>query len=352
MKISINAARIEGPWGGGNRFVANLERYLTTCGHQVYRRLVPNLDLILLVAVQPQLRISSYAPAEARAYRRVYPRCSLVLRVNTCDEQRGADVGINRQVRRVAEEADHTVFVSQFMRGLFTAQGLPESGALSVIPTGADGRLFHPQGGAEYRRGTRFRLVTHHWSTGIMKGYDIYERLDALLATEPYAGQFEFTHIGRVPLGLALPNSRVLPVLEGAELADELRTHHAHITGARFEPGGNHYIEAMQCGLPVLYLRSGGTPEYCAGYGCEFTPITFERVLQQFPAQYAQRRRAVLEYGYDADRMSARYLELFQSLVNARQQQTSRASVSQAIAGSVQLAAKSIRRTFRRRRAS
>ena len=50
LRISINARRIEGPYGGGNQFANTLEKYLRSKGHEVFRKLVPNLDLILIVS--------------------------------------------------------------------------------------------------------------------------------------------------------------------------------------------------------------------------------------------------------------------------------------------------------------
>ena len=35
-----------------------------------------------------------------------------------------------------------------------------------------------------------------------------------------------------------------------------------YITGSQNEPSGNHHIEASQLGLPVLYIESGGIPEF------------------------------------------------------------------------------------------
>ena len=57
----------------------------------------------------------------------------------------------------------------------------------------------------------------------------------------------------------------IVKPLYGVELADELKKNHLYITGSIFEPSGNHHIEAGQCGLPILYIKSGGTSEYCDG---------------------------------------------------------------------------------------
>lgn len=132
-----------------------------------------------------------------------------------------------------------------------------------------------------------------------MKGFDIYERLDQLLGTAPFKDLFEFIFIGNVPVGVAFQKARVIPLLHGLVLAQALRQHHIYVTAARHEPGGNHYIEAMRCGLPVLYLRSGSLPEYCASYGVEFTLVHFEERLLEMCERYLEFRQRVLQFPYE-----------------------------------------------------
>ena len=42
------------------------------------------------------------------------------------------------------------------------------------------------------------------------------------------------------------------------------------------EPSGNHHIEGALCGLPILYINSGGIAEYCKDYGLEINLDNFE----------------------------------------------------------------------------
>ena len=64
-----------------------------------------------------------------------------------------------------------------------------------------------------------------------------------------------------------------------AALENEVKNHHAYLTGSLNEPSGNHHIEGAQCGLPILYIDSGGIPEYCENYGLKFTENNFETIL-------------------------------------------------------------------------
>lgn len=328
MRVSLNIRRIEGPYGGGNRFAAALERHLREAGHEVFRELAPALDVILIVSSKPNPVTTAYTDGDIARYLGRFPNAVVVHRVNTCDEPRGRDLGDNRAMLRVNRIADHTVYVSAFVRDLFIGHGIDARKPASVILNASDETLFHPRGRAVWRPGETLRLVTHHWSSNPLKGFDVYARLDRLLGEARWRERFEFTCIGNVPDGLAFENSTKLPVLDGPALADELRRHHVYLTAARFEPGGNHYIEGMRCGLPVLYLQSGSLPEYCGDYGLPFTLEDFPERLEEMEERYPALREAVLRCPLGAGAMAAAYVHLFEALAAERRARPrSRASV-------------------------
>ena len=59
-----------------------------------------------------------------------------------------------------------------------------------------------------------------------------------------------------------------------------------YLTASVNEPSGNHHIEAAQCGLPLLYINSGGIPEYCKGYGVSFESSEFFNKLLELKTNY------------------------------------------------------------------
>lgn len=319
MRISFNLRRVDGPYGGASQFVANLEEHLTKKGHEVFRHLPDGLDAIVIVSSQTYPLSTAYTIDAIGNYTFRQPNTLVVHRINTCDEQRGNDLGINRAVFRANRLADHTVFVSKFIEDLYRAQGLDPAGASSVILNGANDDIFHPRGRSEWKEGAKLRLVTHHWSSNYLKGFDIYERLDALLGEAPHNDLFEFSVIGSVPLGVRFCHARVEEHQTTTTLADILRQHHLYVTAARNEPGGNHPIEAMRCGLPVLYLRSGSLPEYCGTFGLEFTLVDFEARLLEARQRFPELRRAVLNCPFGAEDMATQWEGLLTRLVGERQ---------------------------------
>lgn len=318
LRISMNARKIEGPYGGGNQFANTLEKYLRSKGHEVFRKLVSHLDLILIVASQDELKITSYDIDSIADHIALHPNTVVVHRVNSCDEQRGRNLGINEAILRANRVADHTVFISSFVRDLFATKGLDLTKPHSVILNGADEAIFNPLGRAEWEAGEKLRIVTHHWSSNYMKGSDIYERLDQLLETEPFKHVFEFTYIGNLPVGVNFKNAKVIPPTYGKELANLLKQHHVYLTAARNEAAGMHHIEGIRCGLPVLYLVSGALPEYCEPYGIGFTVLNFEEKLLEMHERYPELREKVLECPYTGTWMASQYEEIFIRLVAER----------------------------------
>jgi hypothetical protein len=112
------------------------------------------------------------------------------------------------------------------------------------------------------------------------KGFEYYILLDSYMEKTKWKDKIEFTYIGNIPKNVKFKNSKLIAPLAGQDLAKEIKKNHLYITGSANEPSGNHHIEAAQCGLPILYLNSGGIPEYCEGFGIMFNNKNdFEEVL-------------------------------------------------------------------------
>ena len=320
MIISINARMIEGPWGGANQVAKTLYKHFSQKGHTVITSLKSKkIDLILMIHPNRHLRVCSYGIEDIQSYIALHPNTLLVHRVNTCDEPRGTNFE-NKMLLDANRLADYTVFVSEYLKGLFAKKGFDVNRPNSVILTGAEEKVFNPGGRADWRQGEKLRIVTHHWSSNFMKGYDIYERLDLLLSSEPYRSLFEFTIIGNVPTGMNFKNTRIVKPLAGLELAQAIKQNHIYLSAARNEPAGNHYIEGMRCGLPAVFLDSGSLPEYCAPYGIEFNLINFEEKLLEMKDAYPLLKEKVLECPYTGSKMSGQYDSIVNALFEQRQQ--------------------------------
>ena len=317
MKVSIGSRIIDGPWGGGNLFVVNLKNYLIKNGHVVVHDLCENdIDIILLTDPRSRKESSStFNNKDILDYKKyVNPNAVVIQRINECDERKGTN-NINNFYLDASNCADHVVFVSSWLRDIYLNIGMSKS-KTSVIMSGADSNIFNSQGSSSLDH-AKIKFVTHHWSSHFNKGFDTYLKFDQLLGLDRYKN-LEFTYIGNITQEIEFNNVVVKKPLAGMELAREIKKHHIYLTASKNEPSGNHHIEAAQCGLPILYLNSGGIPEYCEGFGVEFSN-NFEESLNKIISEYDLHKRNMKNYPFSSDSMCKEFLELFLNIQNNKE---------------------------------
>ena len=131
-----------------------------------------------------------------------------------------------------------------------------------VILSGSDKSIFNKNFKEKWNRNEPLKIVTHHWGANWNKGFESYSKLDDLLDDKNFRKKYSFTYIGNLPNRYFFKNATHLQPLSGLTLSKELQKHDLYITGSLNEPSGNHHIEGALCGLPILFLDSGGITEY------------------------------------------------------------------------------------------
>lgn len=315
MKVSIGAKVVDGPWGGGNLFVKNLSNYLLKYGHSViYDLNDKEIDIILLTDPRKNSESSSFTHKEIRKYKKkINPNVKVVHRINECDERKNTK-GLNKYYIKANLVADYTIFVSSWLKDIYINSGYVSHND-SVILAGADNSIFNRSNLIDYLPDKELKIVTHHWSNNWNKGFNVYEQLDNLLSESNFKENFKFTYIGNLPKNFKFQNSVTIKPLQGDELAKELKSHHVYLTASINEPSGNHHIEAAQCGLPLLYINSGGIPEYCKGYGVMFDEDNFINKLFEIRDNYNLLRENMNSYKNNSDKMCQEFVKIFNGLL-------------------------------------
>ena len=315
MKISFGSKIVTGPWGGGNLFLINLKNYLTSNGHQVVFGL-DDKDVDIILFTDPRTgrgSTSLISSKDVKKYKRhINKNVKVVQRINECDERKNTKK-INKLYIKSSEVADHVVFVSEWLRKIYLDLGM-EKEKTSVIMSGSDTLIFNPIGATKKPVNRKFKVLTHHWSSNWMKGFELYLQLDKKLSEPTLKNKIEFTYIGNVDKKYEFSNTNILQPLSGLELAEEIKNHDIYITGSLNEPSGNHHIEAALCGLPILYFNSGGIPEYCQDYGLEIDMENFEEKILYMIDYYDIFKNKMKNYPFESKKMSSNYLELFNNL--------------------------------------
>ena len=315
MKVAIGSKYIDGPYGGGNLFIKNIKSYLIENNHNVVFELKDkDIDIILLINPLYDSEHSTFNHLDIIYYQKfINPEAISIQRINECDERKNTNY-VNKQILNSNKFIDHTIFVSTWIKNLFVEKGLQKENS-NVILSGSDSAIFNRAGKSQWNKKEPIKLVTHHWSGNWMKGFETYLAIDKLLQKDEWKNKLKFFYIGNIPNDLNFENTKVIPPLDDVNLALELKKKDIYITGSINEPSGNHHIEAAQCGLPILFIESGGIPEYCKGYGIEFTTENLEEKLKLLISQFDDYFEKMEFYLNSSEKMGKEFLAIFEKLI-------------------------------------
>ena len=287
---AINLCPRKGSWGGANQWTAQLSRWLQYHGWVVNYDLKKNPDVIIMTHTGLSAG-TSFGSAEVAAFKKQYPRVRCLHRSNYNDLRKESSE-MDHFLAESTRVADHTVFVSKWLRDHHASRWFDPSRPHSIVTPGADLRFFNPIGTSLPAPGEPLRLVTHHWSDNWNKGFDVYQQIDEFIASQS-SRQFELWVIGRWPKEIEWKSARTFAPASGGALASLLR----------------------QCGLPLLYHRdTGGTVEQGLRYGMEIGKDLSE-TLNRFAQELPMLRSKLLSDPPSGSKMSLEYLQLLQRLI-------------------------------------
>jgi glycosyltransferase involved in cell wall biosynthesis len=243
------------PYGGSNQFLTALREELRHRGLRVSDGAFGRSTRACL--------LHSYVVDVDRLAPAMPEGCRVVHRVDgPIQLYRGADDGADREIVTINTAlADATVFQSRWSLGAHRELGVELRNPV-VIHNAVDPSIFHPP--AERSPARRLRVIATSWSDNPHKGAATV----AALARASDPGRFEFTFIGRAQT--ALDGVRQVEPLPSRRLAEELRAHDMYVAPSVNEPCSNALLEALACGLPVLYRRSGSHAELVGEAGRGF----------------------------------------------------------------------------------
>jgi glycosyltransferase involved in cell wall biosynthesis len=284
------------PYGGGNQFLLALVRELQGRGLGV--------EVNRLSGGTPACLFNSFNFDFARLRRFVRDGVRMVHRVDgPIGVYRGFDDGTDRRIASVNHElADATILQSRYSLDKHQELGLELRDPV-VIHNAVDPAIFHPAPARDPLPGRPLRVIATSWSDNPRKGAEVLEWLDRNLDLDSY----ELTFAGNTQA--RLDRIRVVGPLASGPLAELMRAHDVYLAPSQDDPCSNALLEALACGLPAAFRRSGGHPELVgeAGIGfddAEELPDVFARLAVELEA-----RRATIRVPALAD-VADRYLEV------------------------------------------
>ncbi len=284
------------PTGGGHQFLRALVSELERRGVAV--------ELNRISRATPACLFNSFNFDFRRLRRFARPGCRMVHRLDgPIGVYRGFDDGTDARIAQVnGELADATVVQSQFSLEAHRELGI-ELREPVVIANAVDPAIFHPPAARDPLDARKARLIAVSWSDNPNKGAEVFAWLDENLDWERY----EMSFVGRSPA--AFLRIRVRGPVPSRELANELRRHDVYVAASRNDPCSNALLEALACGLPAVYLASGGHPELVGDGGVPFVSAEeVPEVLERLLGEADDRRGAI--HVPSLEQVADRYLEV------------------------------------------
>lgn len=318
MKISIGSKVIEGPFGGGNEFIKNLINFFLERGHTVVDSLEDeDIDIILLTNPLINSETSTFNNFDIDYYIKFKnPNTIVFQRINECDERKGTK-NLNAKLSKLNKNVDINIYVSDWIKEIFNEHEM-SSKISYVIKGGPNQEIYNSLNKSLWTENKKLKLVTHHWSSNIMKGFYEYKFIDSLLE-QKNKFNFEFTIIGNIPTNFDFNNTNILKPMTGSKLANELKQHHIYVTASQNEPSGNHHMEGAMCGLPILFIDSGALPEYCDEFGVEFNLRNFTDKLSEIQDSYDVLTKKLKTYPYTFRNAAEMYEEIFKNCLEKKE---------------------------------
>jgi len=245
------------PYGGGNQFLKGLWREFKLRGLKLENNRISHTTKACL--------FNSHNFHHERLRKFNIPECFFVHRVDgPLSVYRGSEDRIDHNIWKLnIDFANATIFQSNYSIKKHAELGMQFVNP-HVIHNAADPAIFHSIGRIPFDSGRKIRLVSVSWSNNPNKGGKIYKWLEENLNWD----QFEYTHIGRTCIPLERAN--VVPPIPSRKLAEILRQQDIYINASKNEACSNSLIEALSCGLPVLYINSGSHLEIVKEAGLRF----------------------------------------------------------------------------------
>ena len=248
------------PYGGGNQFLMALSKELKKRGIDVgSNQIGKNTKAALFNSFEFDKKKLE------RGRQKFKPRMIQRL-AGPIGVYRGTDTKIDSEIWAWnGKFADATIFISDYSYKKYLELGLVYKEPHTIL-NACDPEIFNRHDRISPPNGQRkVRLIATAWSQNPRKGGPLLAWLDDHLDHSKY----ELTFVGRTEA--VFKGARVIAPVPSEELAKLLKQSDIYIAPSQDDPCSNALVEALTCGLPAVFLKSGGHPELVRNGGEGFT---------------------------------------------------------------------------------
>jgi len=261
IKLYIYYKTTDQPWGGINSFIRSLKSYIEKNALDEFEivKSMRKADIIFISAASAGVKKKVKINKLKRLKKKYGDKVKIIHRLDglrACYNNK--KVRSDEDQLLLADLADYIIFQSQASLKCFQKFGFNKN-TYTIIHNGVDQTVFNTENKEFYQEG-KLKLLAVSWSPAVNKGFKE-------IAAFSEHDNIEVTFVGNWNSEFDQKKVKVLPPVQRDELVKIYKNNDVFLHPARFDSCPNVVLEAMSCGLPVLYNTTGGTPELAQGYG-------------------------------------------------------------------------------------
>jgi len=275
------------PYGGGNQFIIALAKELKKHDINVFFNKFYNfIDVFLFDSFWlTKLQLKKLLN-EKKKNKKIIHRVGGLTQLYR-QKENDLDIKNDENVLQLNKAlADTTIFQSYFVKNEFRKYGYNLTNP-TVIVNGSDSKIFYPK--IKKNNNKKIQLITTSWSDNPNKGKTALDWLDKNLNFKKYS----FVFVGRIKS--KFKNIEIIPPQDSWSLANYLRSSDIYFAASKNEACSNSLIEALSCGLPVIYLKSGSNAELVRKAGLGFYEnCEIPSILTKISENYSQYQKNIV----------------------------------------------------------
>ena len=285
IKISILREFFAPPYGGGNQFMLYLLKKLREKGYIVKVNSF-RYDIDIFIADYcwfPPIFIRKLKLHKFKHKSKLIHRLDGILSQYRSDGDQKDKFALS--VNKISEK---TIIQSKFTSEQFSKSGFKFKNK-KIIYNSADKSIFSNKGRKNFHPSC-VKIISASWSNNKKKGMDDYKWLDENLNKD-----LNYSFIGR--LDFQPKNIKLIEPLGQRQLANKFRNSDIFIFSAKNESCPNVLIEAIACGLPVIYKDSGSSKEIVKELGLPYEDISeVPEILNFIIKNYHHYKKLLMNY--------------------------------------------------------
>lgn len=325
MKIFLNYKTTNNPWGGINSFLRSFKEYVDSERSDVIiTDSIEDFDIFFMAAASSSATgeetdknyIEKLIKRREKLFEKYIKRTRYKI-VHRLDGLRAIYKGEfipNDQVQiDLSQLADYIIFQSKFSLYSFEKFGYNKNN-YTIIHNGVNQNIFNCNGKI-FSKNKKIKVLSSSWSDGLNKGFKTIADFSENERVESY-------FVGRWNESVDKKNVKVIPPIEREQLAELYKTMDVFLHAAKNDPCPNVVLEALSCGLPVLYHNSGGTVEIASRYGVSLSDVINEKNINNTIDEILDNYTLLIEriqddlYDFSIRKAADLYIQEFNSLLD------------------------------------